>query len=243
MKFLNIAVFGALLAASPFALADTIYGSLSLSGTGTISTTGLTFPQGTPNVFAGNTTNTSSNPYFDQANGAVFSSGGDFAIYDASAHAHFVTGATSKTKNLAGTKWTGRNLAKLVFPTTLGVPYSTPVQFIQVIEGGKTLDIYLTELDTVVVGTANTVHNHVITPGKTGSLVGFGFVTDDGDLTHTDGIFTLTDSGVGAGKQAFSATFTSENPMSAAPEPGGVALLGTGFLSVAGAFYRKRFAA
>ena len=230
MKFSKIAVLGALLASAPFALADTLYGDISTSGTATITATAITFAL---------PISTKTSIHYDQSKGAVIGQGtGGFSNFDSTADMYYVTGATSTTQN-AQHQYTGRTPAKFTFPLTLGVPMAAPVELYTVTENGKTLTLFLTEIDTVVVGAIATKTGSgptaVITPAKTGSFTGLAYVTETGSPTKTYGTFTLTNNGSGPGQKTFSSDF-----IALTPEPSGLVLLGTAMIGAAGMIFRKR---
>ena len=199
MKFSKIALIGALLVSSaPLAFADQLFGDLSIGGTGKITATSITFshPKTTP-------------PNKGTSPGFVLDSSVDFAAFTPGQPFRIIAGAP--TANAAE-----------VFATTTA---AAPVHLFSIIESGETLDVYLTNISSVTVGTA----------AATGSFTGSGYVTLTGHSGKTDIIFVLTNSSPGAGEKAFSAELTAT-----APEPNSLALLGTGVMGVAGMVLRKR---
>ncbi|SEF49236.1 PEP-CTERM protein-sorting domain-containing protein [Bryocella elongata] len=106
----------------------------------------------------------------------------------------------------------------LLSPINLGT-ISTPEELFTMVLGGTTLTFYLTEVDSYTAATVSTK----------GSFTGLGYFTDS-DYPGVDyyGAFSLTNSGVGAGDQNFSAQLTVGTP-----EPSALVLLGTGLLAMA----------
>ena len=198
MKFTKVVLIGALLAsAAPLALADRLYGQLSVGGTGIITATSITFSH--PKPLPPKT-----------APGVVLDSNVDFSAFTLGQGFRYVAG----TSGPAG--------ANLVFATTT---VAMPVLLYTVTESGVTLNLYLTNISSVVVGSAT----------STGSFTGTGYVTLTGHSGTTAVDFALTNSSMGAGEKSFSAELTAPTP-----EPNSLALLGTGVVGVAGMLFRKR---
>lgn len=198
MNFTKVVLIGTLLAtAAPLALADRLYGQLSVGGTGTISATKIVFSH--TKVMPPRT-----------SPGVVLDSSVDFSA--------FTLGQTFRY--VAGTS--GSAPASDVFASNT---VATPVLLYTVTESGVTLNLYLTSITSVVVGSAS----------STGSFTGMGYVTLTGHSGTTAVMFALTNSSMGAGEKSFSAELTAPTP-----EPNSLALLGTGVVGVAGMMFRKR---
>lgn len=239
VRLLAIGVFSFSLA--PGAFATLLHGTISTSGVGTIKATGMTFRiPGATNLNPGA-------GHFDQSKGAVVLGTTDFSIFDTTASMYYVPGASSTVVNGSG-KYTGRSLANIQFTGPSAPTLANPVLFEVIVQGGVTLDIYLTNIDpTVVVGVNPTLTgppNHrvpVAGTGATGSFSAEGYAIEVGNpSSKTDGTFFLTNFGPAAGEQTFSAEFFGPAPT---PEPSSLMLLGTGVLAAAGGLARRKLKA
>lgn len=222
VRLLAIGVFSFSLA--PGAFATLLHGTISTSGVGTLSATGMRFRiPGATNLNPGA-------GHFDQSKGAVVLGVADFSIFDTSATMFYVPAASSTVVNGSG-KYTGRALANLKFSGAAAPALANPVLFEVISQGGVTLDIYLTGITHFTVGSST----------ATGAFSGIGYAVEVGNPgSKTDGTFYLTDFGPGAGEQTFSAEFFGA---AVAPEPSSLALLGTGVLAAAGGLARRKLKA
>jgi len=216
MKFTKIAILGFLLAASaPLAFATPIYGEIDAGGTATITSTSITFgspkPRG-PNKFT--------------SAGTVLAGYDDLSMFTIGNSGLYIAGAPAQA-------------AKYTFPT-LG-SLNAGVLLFQTVEAGATLNFYVTEIDSVTVGVNPTFtgvhHNIPLTPGVTSAISGIGYITLTGNAVPQDITFFLTSVAPGTGSKAFSLQIVSD--ASPIPEPGGLALLGTGLLGLVGVSRRK----
>jgi hypothetical protein len=221
MQFGKLLLLGAALAAFvPVATADILLtGEIDTSGTATIKATVI--------VFA-NTLQTKTDIHYLQSPGAVTAASGSLSEFSAGT-LWYVPDATSLTMSSTG-RYLGRDIANLVYSTAT---VATPVLLYQVFEGADTLDFYVTDVTSDEVGT-----NHA-----PGTLSADGYVTlNGGDMTN--GNFTLTDVNDYGGKSPFTSRFVIPVPVttvaSSVPEPGSLALLGTGMIGIAGFAFRKR---
>jgi hypothetical protein len=216
MKFTKIAMLGLLLAAAaPLAFADVITGEIDTGGTATITSTSITFasPKAkSPNKFT--------------SAGTVLAGYDDLSMFSIGNAGLYIAGAPTHT-------------AKYTFPT-LGSANPGVLLFMTV-EDGETLDFYVTEIDSVTLGVNPTFtgphHNIPVKPGVTGAISGDGYITLTGNPDPQDATFFLTSVAPGTGSKAFSLQIISDAVPT--PEPGGLALLGTGLLGLFGIGRRK----
>jgi hypothetical protein len=207
MNFGKLITLGVVLAVTtPFALADTIT-TTGVSASSGVTTTGFTF---------GNKITTG--PNTGDASGTVKANG--TGVFSA-----FTTGQSLVyTPQISGSP---------AFKFT--TPNSSGMLFDVIVEGGVTLDVYLTSILTHTVGSVSTPE----------SFTASGFFTENGGSQITFDSFTLADNSNGAlgGGQAFTTTLVYTPPVvpsGVTPEPGSLALLGTGVMGLGGLFARKR---
>lgn len=266
MKFMKFAVLAAALTIVPSALATQIYGTFSVSGSATITGAG-TYPNdyATKIAFTQPTTNVPAitSIHYKQSPGGYItnSASDDFTAYNfgSSSAVWFTPGASDTTVDYRNRYTTHVNAAYTIAAPSVAnggttntpaasasTSYSNyvlaaPLQFFTISQGANTITFYLTQITSTTLPLAAKTSGSGQHAATTGQILGIGYVMLNSDTTSiTYGNFSLTNSTPGAGKQSFSATFTAVPPIVPTPEPGSLALLGTGAMGVAGLLSRKR---